>query len=123
MIEKLICIILIFISIAYAKFFLKKLCYQEIRGFRKRIKKHERHIKLAILVSFFLINTIIIAIYENYIFLLFLALFILSIIFYRKNKERYSLFVYYITFPLLLSNAMIMSLLSIVFNLIYFSLD
>ncbi len=130
MIAPIAAIALIFLSIIYAKFFLRKICESEIKNFKKKMKI--KNFKLLLLALFFLTNIFFIFLFEtiSYAKIVLLIFLVLAIVFGNKFYSLYnpklslaSLLLYFISFPFLFKSLILFTMLAIVFNLIYFSLD
>jgi hypothetical protein len=97
--QKLIALILIFLSIFYAKFFLARTCRQELKSFEQALKKIKAKPKTISLALFALLNTILIFLYEgpltSFLFSLF---FIALLVAYKKKIKKFFCFFYFFIF-------------------------
>jgi hypothetical protein len=121
--QKLIALILIFLSAVYAKFFLARTCKQELKSFEQALKKIKAKPKTISLALFALLNTILIFLYEgplaSFLFSLF---FIALLVVYKKDKKIFLLLLLlYFFLSQLFFQHNFFALIAIVFSLIYFS--
>ncbi|MEM4318369.1 MAG: hypothetical protein QW244_01285 [Candidatus Pacearchaeota archaeon] len=125
--EKLIALFLILLSIIYAKFFLQHECKEEVKNFKKLLKKVKISLPLfnIIILFLFLLSNLLFLLVIKKIFLLpFLFIIFLAIVAeLAKNNARYIFLLYELIIIFLSEYLLFLSLLFIIFNLIYLSLN
>lgn len=140
---KIVSLFFIFFSIIYAKFFLSKYCYDEVSSFKKKIKGKERIFFSSLLGIFLALSFFLLTFEKEKASLAIIApliiTFLLLQIKIKKRKEDKSkvndwtnvlfkifLSFYFVLQSFLVENIYILSsltILSIVFSLIFFSLQ